>query len=292
MKVLVLGSGGMLGAAVVRALDRHEATTVGRDALDVRDVAGLLRLAGASGAEVVINCAADTDVEGAERDPDPVFAANALLPGLVAQGCRRSGARLIHLSSTGCYGTAKPEYPYTEQDPLQPTTVHHRAKAMGEVLVRESGCEHLILRTGWLFGGEPNGPKNFVWKRLVEASRSPQMTSDPWQRGNPTYVGDLARQIVELAELGLCGTFNCVSQGAASRFDYVSAIVAAAGLPCTVRPAGRPFQRLAQVSMNETAVNWGLGLLGQDRMPPWREAVADYVRRLTATPEWAGVTAD
>ncbi len=286
MKVLVLGAGGMLGAAVVQALRGHEVAAAGRAALDVRDPAGVLGLVAASGAEVAINCAAHTDVEGAERDPDAAFAANALLPGLLAQGCRRAGARLVHVSSTGCYGTAKAAGPYTEQDPLQPTTVHHRAKAMGEALVREAGCEHLIVRTGWLFGGAAGGAKNFVWKRLLEARTAERMTSDPWQRGNPTYAVDVARQIVALAELGLGGTVNCVSQGEATRFDYVAEIVAASGLPCRVEPAERPFERLAKVSMNETALNWRLGLLGLDRMPHWREALGGYVRGLMASPEW------
>ncbi len=85
----------MLGSAVVQAMAGHEVVGVGRAELDVRNVAGLLGFAAARGAELVVNCATDTDVEGAEREPEAAFAANAELPGLLAQSCRRAGARLI-----------------------------------------------------------------------------------------------------------------------------------------------------------------------------------------------------
>lgn len=111
------------------------------------------------------------------------------------------------------------------------------------------------------------------------------MTSDATQRGNPTFASDLARQALAMIEAGLRGTFNVVGQGAASRFEYVSAIVRFAGLPCTVSP-GPAFKRLAPVSPNETALNHRLGLLGLDRMPDWTESLATYVTALTSAPEW------
>ncbi len=156
-------------------------------------------------------------------------------------------------------------------------------------MVREAGCEHLIVRTGWLFGGPPAGPKNFVWKRLVEARGAERMTSDPWQRGNPTLAEDVAAQIAALAGLGLGGTVNCVADGSASRCEYVAAVVEAAGLSCRVEPAERPFPRLAQVSMNETAFNARLRRLGLDGMPPWRESLNAYVRGLIASKAWAAL---
>lgn len=276
----------MLGAAVVEALSGEEVRTAGREALDVRRPQAVLDLVGE--AEVVINCAADTDVEGAERDPDRAFAANGVLPGLLGTACRRAGATLVHLSSTGCYGDWKTE-PYTEEDPVRPTTAHHRSKIAGEIAVRESGCEHLILRTGWLYGGPPAGAKNFVWKRLVEARGGGRMTSDASQRGVPTFAPAVADQALAVLRSGVRGTFNLVAQGSASRFDYVSEIVRRSGLPCGVEP-GPAFKRLAAVSPNETAVNWRLGLLGLDRMPDWREPLGAYVDGLMASPEWRALS--
>jgi dTDP-4-dehydrorhamnose reductase len=274
----------MLGGAFVRLLG-DAALTASRRHLDIADIPALERRIAGSGAALVVNCAAHTDVDGAEADPGPALAVNALLPGIVAVACRRAGAALVHLSSTGCYG-AWQDAPYTEEDAPHPTTAHHRSKLSGEAAVREAGAEHLIVRTGWLFGGAAGGPKNFVWKRMVEAAGAPRMTSDATQRGNPTLVDDLARQVLHAVHGGARGTVNAVSHGQASRFDYVRRIVAAAGLPCAVEPSTAPFTRPAPVSPNETAVNGRLGLLGLDIMPGWQAAVDGYVAQLRGSSEW------
>lgn len=289
VKVLLTGAGGVLGSSFADALAGQAVTTAGREALEVRRVAAVQALVAQSGADVVINCAAHTDAEAAEADPDTAFAANSLLPGLLGSACRKTGALLVQVSSTGCYGDWKTE-PYTEEDPVRPTTTHHRSKVSGEAAVRDSGCEHLIVRTGWLYGGAQQ-PKNFVWRRLLEARGTARMTSDASQRGNPTFAGDVADQVLAMVEAGLRGTFNVVGKGAATRFEYVTAIIEAAGLPCVVSP-GPAFKRLAPVSPNETALNYRLGLLGLDRMPHWRRSLAGYVDRLTASAEWRSLGGD
>ncbi len=284
VKLLVAGAGGMLGSAVVDAFESHEVTTAGRDRLDVRRPGEVAELVRQARPDVVINCAAHTDVEGAERDLDAAFAANALLPGLLATAARQARAVFVHISSTGCYGDWKSE-PYIEADPLRPTTAHHRSKAAGEEAVRHSGAEHLILRTGWLYGGPPAGAKNFVWRRLIEARGADRITSDASQHGVPTFAPAVAGQIAVLLEAGVRGTFNVTAQGSASRFEYVAEIVRRSGLPCRVEP-GPAFKRLAAVSPNETARNYSLGLLGLDRMADWREPLAAYVAELLRSSEW------
>lgn len=284
-RTLVLGAGGMLGQAFVRLLGDN-ALTASRADLDIADVPALNRLVAESGAALVVNCAAHTNVDAAETEPGPAFAVNGLLPGLVGTACRRAGIPMIHVSSTGCYGAWK-DGAYTEEDAPQPTTVHHRSKLSGEVAVRESGAEHLIVRTGWLFGGAADSPKNFVWKRMVEAAGADRMTSDATQRGNPTAVDDLARQVLHVAASGYRGTVNAVSHGSATRYDYVRRIVEAADLPCLVEPSTAPFQRPAPVSPNEVAVNARLGLLSLDIMPDWADAVDAYVADLRRSPQWA-----
>ena len=126
---------------------------------------------------------------------------------MVADAALSTGALLIHMSSTGCYGDWKSE-PYAESDALQPTSAHHKAKKAGEDAVIASGCRHLIVRTGWLYGGAPTDKKNFVWKRLLEARDAERMTSDASQRGCPTFVDDLADQMLALAEAGGAGVLQ------------------------------------------------------------------------------------
>lgn len=112
------------------------------------------------------------------------------------------------------------------------------------------------------------------------------MVSDPFQRGCPTLVDDVAHQIFSAVAAGVRGLVNIVSAGTATRFDYVDRIVRAARLQCTVEAAMVPFKRLAIVSPNETALNERLRSAGLDMMPRWEDAVDSYVATLLASPEW------
>jgi dTDP-4-dehydrorhamnose reductase len=282
--IAVTGAGGMLGQAVcreippqrLRLLDWREMT---------RDSAAAAQFADEQ-PDWVINCAAHTDVEGAERDSAADFRANAALPARIAELCACAGVGLVHLSSTGCYGNWK-DTPYVESDRAEPTTAHHRNKLAGEDAVRRSGCRHIIVRTGWLYGGDAKSPKNFVWKRIIEARQKPEMTSDASQRGAPTSAVDLARQVLHLVEIGAQGLFNATAQGVATRFDYVAEIVRLARIDCRVVP-GPAFARLANVSSNETALNRRLDDEGLNRMRDWQVGLAEYVEDLLAREEGSG----
>ena len=292
MRILLAGAGGMLGTALRPALagawKEAEIVAAGREMLTVADPRALLDRVLSASPDLVVNAAADTDVEGAELDAGPAFAANAELPGLLASACRMSGAPLLHVSSTGCYGTGKSE-PYDDYDIPQPTTAHHRSKIAGEHAVRSSGCEHLIVRTGWLFGGEAGHRKNFVFKRVLEAAKSDVMRSDPTQTGNPTFVDDLADTVLAAFRAGVRGTCNVVARGSATRLDYVREVVRLSGLPCRVEASAGGFARRASVSPNEAAVNLRLRLLGLDAMAEWQDGLARYMVQLRATAAWRAI---
>ena len=277
-RILLVGASGMLGRAIQSQLRSVEFATVsGRDLAN-----GLPQIAiekvSAIAPEIIINCAADTDVEGSERDSRRAVSANAFLPDILAQAAVRHRALLVHFSSTGCYGAYKSE-PYDDYDVLRPTTVHHRAKAAGEEAIRASNCRHLIIRLGWLYGGAAGEhKKNFVWNRICEAKGQRRLYSDPSQMGNPTNVDDVARQILHLLKIDLTGTFNCVAQGVATRLEYVSAIVARADPTVTVQAGS--FMRDAPVSSNESAINLKLSLGGWGEMPHWRDGLDRYLTEL------------
>jgi len=229
---------------------------------------------------VVINCAADTDVEGAETAPERAFATNATLAGVLARAAAETGARMLHFSSTGCYGDWK-RTPYTEDDPLRPTTAHHRSKAAGEEQVLRGTKDALVMRLGWVFGGHPAQRKNFVWARLMEARGRSGIGANPSQTGCPTSADDVVTQALALLAAQVTGVVNCVGNGApASRLDYVAAILAAGG--CTTQVSPVVFARRAPVSPNEAAVNTRLQRLGSDTMSPWRTSLTGFVRSLLA----------
>lgn len=278
--VLVTGAGGLLGSALVEGLQARGERVVSLGRADI-DLANLDAIAGkiADVAPVrVFNCAAHTDLEAAESAPELDRRVNAVLPGVIADACARQGIGLVHFSSTGCYGDWK-DKAYLETDPARPLSQHHQAKLAGEQAVAAAGGEHAIFRLGWLFGGAATQPKNFVWKRMVEAAGKSEMVSDAVQRGCPTHVDDVVRQVLVALDHGMTGMCNVVAQGAASRYDYVAAIIAAAGLPCKVSP-GPGFARKAPVSPNETARNARLQAAGLDTMPDWRDSLATYVNAL------------
>lgn len=281
-RVLLLGASGMLGSRFAAHPADRPVMLLPRDVLDVTKPRQLIDAVTASSAATIINCVADTDVEGAEADPARAFAVNAILPGLLAQAARETGALLVHFSSTGCYGPAAGDgvAPHSDFAPLHPTTVHHKSKAAGETAIIEAGCRHLILRLGWLYGGGITHRKNFVRARIVEAREKPDLFSDPSQIGSPSDVEDVVRQTLLLLDARITGSFNCVASGAVSRFDYVRHILTSAGLSFNLTP--KRFSRRAPVSPNEAAVNDKLSLLGLNGMPAWDTAVAAYVETLLA----------
>ena len=284
--IVLTGGDGILGSTFAQHLPAHRLVKLGRRDLDARDPAAVRRRMIGLTPSLVVNCAADTDVEGAEAAPDRALAVNATLAEALAQGAAETNARFVHFSSTGCYGDWKSE-PYAETDMLRPTTVHHRSKALGEAWVLRAHPEALVLRLGWVFGGRRGQARNFVWARLCEARDRAEIGSNPTQRGSPTSAADVVAQTLALLETPMAGVFNCVGNGPpARRIDYVAAILDAAGSRTRVVP--QTFARRAPVSANEAAVNARLQVMGLDRMPPWRDSLARFVRLQLAEPVCAG----
>jgi dTDP-4-dehydrorhamnose reductase len=274
--IVLTGAHGVLGSAFAQRLPARRLVMLTRQDLDPADPAGIRRRMLGLTPSLVINCAADTDVEGAEAAPERAFAVNVTLAAAVAQGAAETGAAMVHFSSTGCYGDWRDD-PYAETDALRPTTAHHRSKAEGEAAVLRAHPAALVLRLGWIFGGRRGQRRNFVWSRLCEARDRVEISADPAQRGCPTSAADVVAQTLALLEAQAAGVFNCVGNGpAARRLDYVSAILAAADSDTRVVPVD--FLRRARVSPNEMAVNARLRAMGLDHMPPWRQSLAGFVR--------------
>jgi dTDP-4-dehydrorhamnose reductase len=280
MKILITGASGLLGSTMMQTagVEGHETLALDRSLINWHDP--LANQALFDGMDAVVHAAANTNVEQCEKEPDACYRDNTLLTEIIAKATAHSGVKLAYISSTGVYGNHKTE-PYCEYDPTEPTTHHHRSKLLAEKLVLQHCRNPLIIRTGWLFGGPANNPKNFVMRRVEEAQAAGQgsITSNAQQRGNPSYVDDVVHRLYQLLELEQAGLYNVVSTGVASRFDYVSAIIALAGLSNPVLPSNAShFQRVAQVSDNEAALNWKARIRGLRPMPDWQTSLARYMR--------------
>jgi dTDP-4-dehydrorhamnose reductase len=282
MKILVTGAGGLLGSTIL-SLFKETSHIVGytRNDLDVVDYKEVQKKISFESPDVIIHGAANTNAEECEGNKNLAYNVNAIGTQNIVNAILRSNKNivLVYLSSTGIYGTGK-NTPYTEYDPVSPTTVHHKSKLEGEKFVQNLN-KYLIIRTGWLFGGGMKHQKNFVYKRYLEARNKDYIYSDNSQRGNPTYVENLAAQIQFMLTAGVFGIFNCVDLGVASRYEYVKKIIELFDLDCKVKKGPKAmFKRIAPVSFNESAINYKLDSMDINLMMPWEKSLEKYIDQI------------
>ena len=279
-RILLTGANGMLGSAICESFEnKFEIIPVTRSIVNLLDFTSVKDYIKETSADIIIHAAAYTNVEEEEKSPAECFAVNYTATLNLVNALKVCRKKFIYLSSTGCYGDYKSDA-YSEYDPVKPTTVYHKSKYEGENIVKELCNDHLVLRLGWLYGGSIGHKKNFVYNRYLEAKKAANITSDPFQVGNPTNVEDVANQLEQLISHDVTGTFNVVANDYCTRYEYVKTIVEEFGLPCTVSKADKPFRRLAPVSPNESAINFNLETLGLNRMKDWRKSLSEYIKSL------------
>lgn len=231
--------------------------------------------------DVVVNCAALTDLDECEANRLDTYKVNAIGAYNAAIISHQVGSKYVFISSTGIYGEGK-EVPYTENDEVKPTNIHHSSKYAAEEYIREIPLDYIILRVGWLFGASYE-QMDFVKARLSEVEVNNKIMSNEQQYGNPTYTADVVEQVILLLQNDIVGTFNCVNNGErATRKQYVEAIFESAGIDNLVHGVpGDFFRRKVVVSNNESAINFKLSLLGLDCMPHWKGSLKLYIDSLS-----------
>jgi dTDP-4-dehydrorhamnose reductase len=223
--------------------------------------------------DVVVNCAAWTDVDGAESNPDAAYAANALGPHYLAEGCGRCGALLVQVSTNEVFA-GEPGRLYREYDEPQPGSVYARSKLAGERAVIQRLERFIVARTAWVFSTEG---ANFPSKITAAADRhgALRVVHDEW--GNPTYAPDAAAAIARLIERKRSGIYHVVNEGQASRFELAQAVLQATGrghIPLSPI-AHSEWPRAARPPLHAVLVNQAAAALGI-RLRPWQEAVQEY----------------
>lgn len=283
MKIIITGKSGLLGSAAIKWFSKDENIIVkgiGRDDVDFNDIQTLYKLLENENAEVILHCAANTNVEFCETNPSDAYTDNYLLTERIASFCAVKNIKMVFISSTGNYGSKKMT-PYSELDKVEPTTHYHKSKVLAETCVKEIVNKHLIIRTGWLFTSNPSVKKNFIKARVFDAESGKVMHSDGDQLGNPTYDLDLIETIDKLLKLDLFGVYNCVNTGVASRFDYVKEILNGFSLDTKlIKVPHTSFKRNAPVSLNESAINFKLEKNGINIMRPWKIALHDAIKSI------------
>ena len=267
----------MLGSTIATLFkDKFDVHGLTREILPIEDYKVVNIKLNEINPDIIIHCAAYTNVELAESNQSDCYRTNYLGTLNIANFSRKNASKLIYISSTGCYGSHA-AIPYSEYDPVLPTTVYHKSKVAGENAVSNICSDYLVLRTGWLFGGDISHKKNFVYNRYLEAKKSKKIISDPFQTGNPTLVDDVANQIKILIDEEVCGIFNVVAEGSCTRYEYVKTIIELCELNTIVKKAKTPFKKIAPVSNNEAAYNFLLSNMGLNVMKPWKGSLEQFI---------------
>jgi len=261
---------------VERAKAHHDVLGLARAELDITEPAAVRSALRAFSPHVVLHCAAYTDVDGAERDPDRALEVNAEGTERVAVAAKEQGATLVYVSTDYVFD-GKGATPYREGDATEPLSTYGRSKLEGERRA-ESACpeDFIIVRTGWLYGHS----RGFVdWARArLAASEELPLVDD--QKGSPTCAGDLADALLALATSAHRGVFHFVNQGEATWLDLGRAVAEEMGLdraeltPIRGEALGRPAPRPAYSALSVEHYEKTTA----KRVRPWRDALNEYLR--------------
>lgn len=278
MKVMVTGAAGMLGRAVVAHGTAQGETVVAfnHHTLDITDEPTLNDAFEQARPDVVINCAAWTDVDGCELDPDRARTANALGPELLALACRKIGAQLITISTDYVFDGEKDGF-YTQRDHPNPQSAYGASKLEGEQRARIAWANTIVVRSGYIFGV---GGTNFLSSVIPRARKGETLKVILDSFGTPTYAPDLARRLYQLAQLDLPGTYHVVNAGEGASFEgFARYALKAAGLNESLlkavrlgdlkRPAPRPRNSRLRCVLSDA--------LGLEPLPPWQDAVREFI---------------
>jgi dTDP-4-dehydrorhamnose reductase len=280
MRILITGGRGQLGRALQQALADHRPLVADLPELDITDWPMTEAAIGEAGPELVIHCAAYTDVDGSARDPDLAYRVNALGTRNVAQSCRLAGADLLHLSTNEVFDGRNPAG-YEEWMPLSPINAYGRSKAAAELLAGSLVERCIIVRTAWLYA---SGGRNFVHAILERARTNGAVRVVADEIGNPTYVGDLAAAIARLAVTRRTGIYHLTNAGSCSRWAFAAEVLRLAGLGHVPnRPLlARHYQRASNPPRFGALSNVAAASLGI-RLRPWQEALASFMQEELVT---------
>jgi dTDP-4-dehydrorhamnose reductase len=278
MRVLVTGAGGMCGREFVLAAEgrQHDVAALTHRDLDVCDAGAIGTALGRHRPDVIVNCAAWTDVDGAESGEAAALAINGVAPGLLAAAANDVGARLVHISTDYVFD-GRSAKPYVESDATGPRSAYGRTKLAGEAAVVAVGGPHAIVRTSWLFG--PAG-RNFVATMLglaAEGREEVAVVAD--QIGCPTFAGHLAGALVEIAERELDGVMHVAASGHCSWAELAAEAFRQAGASCRVRPVSTSeFPLPAERPRRSVIVSERPEV---PRLPPWQDGLAAYLAEVS-----------
>jgi dTDP-4-dehydrorhamnose reductase len=273
-RVAILGGRGMLGSALGAALRAKGVEPVVLDLPEFdlcreSDLADAVRISC-----VVINCAAYTNVDGAESEPELALAVNAHAVGVLGRLAAAQRVKVLHVSTDFVFD-GMGEGPYSETDEPRPLSVYGAGKLAGERFLAASGCEHLMVRLQWTYGA---GGANFITKCVTRGRESRELRVVSDQVGSPTWTRDAAAALIDLLGTGQAGLFHYAARGYAGRSEVAAFALGRLGVDCRVIPCPTdefptPARRPLNSRFNCDKVD---EVLGRPR-PTWQDSLSEFL---------------
>lgn len=279
MKIVLIGKNGQLGRECLGVLqDRHDLVALGSRELDITDASQVEEMVGRLQPEVVINCAAFTQVDLAEQKRDLAWRLNVLGPQNLAASLKRQGGILLQMSTDYVFDGRKPApEPYREDDQVAPLSYYGQTKVAAERFVMQEMDRYIIVRTAWLYGRHGrNFLKTILRLALSQPDRPLKVVHD--QFGSLTWSFRLAQQLARIVEAGGRGVYHASAQDYGTWFDVASHFLAQMGLATPVIPCtSDQYPTLAQRPRNSILANQRLQTQGLDLMRPWRADLDEFI---------------
>ncbi|CUP16420.1 MULTISPECIES: dTDP-4-dehydrorhamnose reductase [Clostridium] len=292
MKILITGSNGQLGnelqkivstgkaeiGAVSEEIKNAEVFAMDVDILDITNLEQVKKVLNEVKPDVVINCAAATNVDGCEANQDLAFKINSLGPRNLAMVAEELGAKIVQVSTDYVFSGVG-EAPLKECDLVAPVSVYGKTKLLGEEFVRDFSTKYYIVRTAWLYGYVGH---NFVYTMMKLGKDRDTLNVVNDQLGNPTHANDLAYHILKLIQTEEYGVYHCTGKGECSWYNFASEIMKLSGRNCTVNPCTseeyksmypNSADRPAYSSLDNMMLRCTIG----DEMRDWKDALKIFM---------------
>ncbi|AZV55559.1 dTDP-4-dehydrorhamnose reductase [Clostridium sp. AWRP] len=291
MKILITGGKGQLagqleeilvmGKSEVGALDKiysdAEVRLASREELDITKLDDVRDFMIDYAPDIIVNCAAYTNVDKCETDFQNAFKVNSLGARNLALASQNTKTKLVHISTDYVFN-GRGTVPFREYDLPDPVSVYGKTKLLGEQYIRENCSRYFIVRTSWLYGLYG---KNFVYTILKAAKEKGHLDVVNDQRGNPTNAEDLAYHILKLALTCEYGIYHCTGKGECSWYDFACKIVEYAGIDCIVSPmTSEKLNRAAKRPEFSSLDNMMLRCTVGNNMRQWEDALKSFIEKL------------
>lgn len=291
MKILITGAKGQLGIEIAEIIRNGKAEIGGIsenvqaselilfdiDELDITNLKMVKDKLNHLKPEVVINCAAATNVDGCESNEDIAFKINSIGPRNLALGCEEIKAKLVQVSTDYVFSGVG-DKPLKEYDLPVPYSVYGKSKLLGEQYVRQFCSKYFIVRTAWLYGYSGH---NFVYTMIKLGKEKDSISVVNDQIGNPTYANDLAYHILKLIETEEYGIYHCTNNGECTWYDFARIIIKLSKEKCKVIPCtSEEFKTKAKRPKYSSLDNMMLRNTIGDEMRDWRDAIISFMKKI------------